>query len=121
MEKPTTPADMNMRSFNLWMATLDGGVLNSKLSKELENLTGSMADHQQSFGGTPKGSITITLNFSLEGHVMDVASSVAVKEPKEKGGRSVFFVTPENRLSQQDPRQKSLPFGEPRRDQREIA
>lgn len=117
MSNPNNPADANMRSFSHWLNTVDGGVLNSKLSKELENLVAALADHQQNFGGTPGGTITITLGFKLDGNMMDVASNVTVKEPKEKGGRSVYFVTPENRLTQSDPRQQKLPFGEQRQTQ----
>lgn len=109
------PADLTMRSFSHWLSTVDGGVLNAKLSAELKNLVAALADHQQSFGGAPGGNITISLGFKLEGNMMDVSSNVTVKEPKEKGGRSVYFVTPENNLTQSDPRQQKLPFGENRR------
>lgn len=122
MSQTDTPADLNLRSFAHWFGTVDGGVLNAKLSKELENLIAAMADHQQSFGGNPGGNITISLGFKLDGNMVDVSSSVTVKEPKEKSGRSVYFVTPENKLTQSDPRQSKLPFGEQKRPQhRETA
>lgn len=57
------------------------------------------------------GALTLKLEVKphSDGSVM-VVSHIGTKIPKEAGGSAIFFVTPENNLERQDPRQSDLPL-----------
>lgn len=51
--------------------------------------------------GKAKGEMTITLTFEVEGRSVGVSGDFKVKAPKEKRGRSFFFMTAQGGLSQE--------------------
>lgn len=55
-----------------------------------------------------KGSVTMTLNFSLEGQNMEIEAVITSKLPKVKRPRTFMFLTQNAELSLEHPTQGSL-------------
>ena len=56
-----------------------------------------------------KGSITLSLKLSVEGGVADIVPEISTKVPqKETVQKSVYWLTPEGKLSTQHPQQTNL-------------
>lgn len=51
---------------------------------------------------------------NLDDKIMEIKPEFSVKTPKVSRGRSIFFITPENNLSRQDPSQMKLDLDEAR-------
>lgn len=98
-----------VRNFSTLFAALEDGRFNREVTDALRDLTAALNDAP---GGAAKGSLTFTLNFKLDGGVMEVAGDYKVKAPKLARGRSVFWVTPDNNLTRRNPNQPDLPFRE---------
>ena len=96
------------------MAGLENGAFHDDVSKALRSVISDLSDHKLSHGGKPAGEITISLKFKLDENVMDIVPEFKVKVPKVSRGRSIYFVTPENGLSRQDPRQIRMELDEAR-------
>lgn len=58
------------------------------------------------------GSITITFKIDHISDGVEVHSTIAVKPPKKDPGTSIFFVTPDNNLVRNDPRQEEIKLRE---------
>ena len=80
--------------------------------RELQELTDAIIDT----GG--KGSLIIKLEVTPSGlkdgriNQVDVAPSIDIKKPKHEQGKSIFFVTAENKLVRDDPDQEQFEFNE---------
>lgn len=98
-------------SFTQLLNSLDGNIV-ERLSAELETLQTEMINYAQGAGGyRAKGKLSLDLIFELEGDKMRVRPKIALTAPEQPEKMSVLFVTPNNKLSPENPTQHSLPFG----------
>lgn len=112
MTTPTNPNDpAAVRSFAQFVQAVQDGELHGDLTRELPELIASLNDARANNGGKPKGRITITFDFALDGNgAVDVNADYAVKTPKLQRSKSVFWTTVENLLSRRNPRQHEMEF-----------
>lgn len=96
-----------LRNFGQFLASLEDGRFNRDVSDAQRELIQALNNLP---GGKGKGTIALTLNFSLDGGVVEVTTDYKVKAPKLARGRSVFWATPENNLTQRNPAQIEMPF-----------
>lgn len=110
MSQPNPQRDpaVASHSFQQFMCLVEDGQLHADLSTALHRLIGDMQNHLITVGGTPKGKIAITFDFKLEGGVIEVTGNYSVTAPKRVGGRSVFWVTPDNHLTGRNPKQLDM-------------
>lgn len=95
----------DINNATLLLNSIEGGAFHDDLSKAIRGVVGDLSDHRASHGGKANGEITIKLKFSLDEGMMEIRPDFTVKVPKVSRGRAIYFVTPENNLSRQDPKQ----------------
>ena len=84
--------------------------------REMQELTDAIIDT----GG--KGSLVIKLEVTpsalKDGRIsqVDISPSIDIKKPKHDQGKSIFFVTADNKLVRDDPNQENLEFMEQERE-----
>jgi type I site-specific restriction endonuclease len=83
------------------------GVTHDELSQALQEVVAAVSTE----GKAGKLQLTIAVKPHGDGAVM-VMDEVKVTVPKKTKGGSLFFVTPENNLARQDPKQPNLPLRE---------
>lgn len=98
------------RNFGQILATLQDGKMHADLSDASRDLIARMEEAAINAGGKSKGKLTITLDYKVEGGVVEIMGDFAVKAPKLARGRSIFWMTPENNLTRRNPAQPDLPF-----------
>lgn len=106
--------EKSLQSFAQFLQSLDYGNVHDEITRKVQELVGDLAEHKGQFGGKPKGKMVISLDFALDDNLMEVTPDIKVTVPKAKHGKSMYFVTPENRLTREDPRQRKLPLDEAR-------
>lgn len=104
----------SLKTINQVLASVEAGSFHDDLTKAMNQMIGDLADHAHSHGGNPSGEITIKLKFNLDGKIMEIKPDFSVKTPKVSRDRSIFFITPENNLSRQDPSQMKFDLDEAR-------
>lgn len=57
-----------------------------------------------------KGTVSLKLNFTVEGQSVEIEAEIASKLPKAKRGRSFYFLTQDGQLSTEHPQQADM-FG----------
>lgn len=106
-------ADEGARSFAVIVQQVDEGALHGELSEQLHALTTYLSDYAEKYGCEAKGKLTLTLSLKAKSNgTVDVVGDVTKKEPKAPRAGSVFWVTPGNNLSPENPRQMKLPVRE---------
>ena len=85
---------------------LEDGELVCDLSNEISFVLDKLRDAAGPKSNA-KGSVTLKLNFCVEGVSTEIDAEIASKTPKNKRGRSFFFVT-EDGLSTEHPKQLSM-------------
>lgn len=110
MSQPNQPQrdPAALYNFSNLLGVVQDGALHSDLSKQLQELIGDLQNEFMNSGGAPKGEIAIKLNFKLEDRVIEVTGDFQVKGPKPVRGRSIFWVTPDNMLTQRNPQQTDM-------------
>lgn len=98
---------MNARPFLDLLREHRNGLTHDELSDAMNDLVASVASE----GKAGKLTLTIGVKPHGDGAVM-VMDEVKVTKPKPTKGGSLFFVTPENNLVRQDPKQPNLPLRE---------
>lgn len=99
---------MSTRPFLDFLREHRTGITHDLLSDALNDLVAAVA--QEGKAGTLTFKITIKPRGKDDG--LDVAAEITSKPPKEAPGTSVFFVTPENNLVREDPRQRAMDLRE---------
>jgi hypothetical protein len=106
-EQEHTMSETAARPFLDLLREHRGGLTHDELSEALQELIeGVVAERKAG-----KMTLELTIKPQGDGAVM-VVSEVKVKPPKPADRASLFFVTPENNLVRQDPRQPNLPLRE---------
>jgi hypothetical protein len=91
------------KPFNDTLVALRYGTLVEDLTKQMNELTAKCAETGRA------GALTLTLQLKPgKGGQIEVFDDIKVKAPKEERGSSIFFVTPENNLTRDDPKQLSI-------------
>lgn len=84
--------------------------------REMQELTDAIIDT----GG--KGTLVIKLEVTpsalKDGRIsqVDISPSIDIKKPKHDQGKSIFFVTADNKLVREDPAQMGMEFAEQERE-----
>jgi len=102
------PQKSNPSAFNSFVAAIDEGRVHHDLSEKLRDLIGDMSNHKAEFGGAVNGEISVKFSLKLDGGYVEVTSKVEVKSPKKPSAKSIMWVTPENNLVGQNPKQQNL-------------
>lgn len=103
----TVPAASTFAQF---IQMLEDGDYHAELTTALQNINGALSDHALSFGGKPKGKLTLSVDFTLDNGVFEINADFNTKLPKAPRSRTVAWATQDNRFSPQNPRQMQL-FG----------
>lgn len=108
------------RNFAALMSDLEDGRLLSELTDAYQDLVADMENTAQAQGGKQTAKITITLDFLRDGGVFEVKADYAVKKPRLKRLRSLFWGTADNFLSRSNPRQLDMPFRDVTGDRSDV-
>lgn len=86
------------------IGTLERGDVTVALEDEIKR---SLALLYEAAGpkGKAKGSVTLTLNFEVQGATCSIEAGIASKTPKQKRSTTTLFVTHEGALTQEHPSQ----------------
>ncbi len=98
---------MSARPFLDLLREHRNGLTHEELTEALNEIVEAVASEGK--GG--KLTLTIAVKPHGDGAVM-VMDELKITKPKPTKGGSIFFVTPENNLIRQDPKQPSLPLRE---------
>ena len=115
--------DEGARDFGVFLAKVNDGDAQLELSRELHSLLEALADEADRTMGIAKGTLTLKLGFAVEHNgVVGVKYDVATKEPTIARGGSVFWLTKGRNLTNENPKQKKLPFDvvESKREVRDV-
>jgi hypothetical protein len=118
MAKTTTPEteiqkEEGARGFAPFLQQVDDGELHLEVSKTTQELIGDLYAYANKYQRDGKGTLTLTLNFAVHGNGgISVVGDVKTKKPKTPRAPSMFFRTPGNNLSLENPRQTKLPLRE---------
>lgn len=94
---------MGARPFMDLLREQRNGRLHDLLTEKMQELVQSVVEERK--GGTL--TMTLTVTPKGDGAVL-LSDKVAIKTPEPARGESLFFVTPENNLERQDPRQREM-------------
>ena len=105
------PKDEGPRGFGPFLQQVGDGDFHTELSTTQQKLVADLFAYANKFQRNAKGTMTIALNFTVlgNGNVM-VDGDVKTKTPKVPRAASMFFRTPGNNLSIENPRQQKLPL-----------
>ena len=97
-----------IHQFSRFLETLQGGVFARKLDDQLVDAVAAM--NQQVMEGAKKGKavITVQINFELDEGMVTAVPKLTVKTPEIREQRSVFWTTPENKLSRFNTQQTDI-------------
>lgn len=95
------------------VALVERGDLNHDLSNEISKTLTELRD-QAPPKGKVKGSVTLKLNFSVDGNSVEIEAAIDSKVPKRPRGNSVYFLTQDGALSTEHPQQDNFNFDGPR-------
>lgn len=104
---PSAPA---ARSFDAFIRMLEDGALCAELSDQLRVINEDLNQHAIAYGGKPKASLTINIDFMLDGGVFDIRSKFKTKLPEAPRGKTIAWGTAAHDFTPNNPRQGQL-FG----------
>ncbi len=97
----------NARPFMDLLREHRGGVTHDELSEALHELVEAVAAENKG------GSLTLKIGIKPaggKGSALLVTAEIKTAPPKETSESSLYFVTPDNNLVRDDPRQRTMPF-----------
>lgn len=101
--------DEGARSFTRLLETIDSGMCAVHLAQKHHRLLCLLRGMAQETGRDVSGGISLQLKLTVDPNgAVDVLYGIATKEPTEKFGRSVFFMTDGGNLTEKNPRQLEL-------------
>lgn len=103
-------AEGEHRSFSTLLAALEGGATHDDLTRKVQEIVAELHNTRQGQGGKPKASIVLRLDFRLDSDVIECTSDVKSTLPKQVRDKTILYATPDNNLTQRNPRQQRLPF-----------
>ena len=105
---PPTAQDnvRRLMTFDQFIKALNGGVVNEDLSDMLRKMSEELHNHNMTHGAKKsKGSITLKVDFTLDGGIFEIVAKTTEKHPEVPRPRSVLWATPENYFTLNNPRQ----------------
>jgi hypothetical protein len=100
------------RSFAHVLATICDGTANSLASEQLKKLMRKLTEESNAIRGPAKGTLTLKLNFTLDGDHVQIGHDTTIKEPKRRTKRGVMYVDDDGHLSFTHPRQLEMTLRE---------
>ena len=97
-------------TFAQFLGQAENGQLHQDLSDELRNLIGDLSNVFAASGGKPKGKLTLNLSVKLDSGAFVFDADIKTVAPKRARETSIFWATPENNLTNANPRQQRLPL-----------
>jgi hypothetical protein len=97
-----------LRSFTALLAAAEDGVLTSDLDNELHKLVQEMRDHAATTNGRAAGKLALTLEFKIEGEVVELRADIKTTAPKPVRGKSVMWSTIDGDLTRSNPKQPDM-------------
>lgn len=99
---------MTARPFQDLLREHRNGMTHDELSDALNELVTAVTEEKRA------GSLTFTVSIKPYGKdgALEVSADVKVKPPKKTPGSSIFYVSPENNLLREDPRQTKMELRE---------
>ena len=99
---------MSARPFMDFLREHRGGMTHEQLTDALQELVAAVVTERR----PGKLVFTITIKPFGKKDGLEVGAELKITPPKEERGTSIFYVTPENNLVRQDPRQQSMELHE---------
>lgn len=95
-------------NFSTFVAGHEDGSLNHELSSDIQEIIATLNNFVREHGGSPKASVSISLDFKLEGGVIEVVATKKVKLPEEPRPRQIYWTTADNKLTPRNPKQPDM-------------
>lgn len=94
----------NRKPFAEFLATLDFGEVNKEATDALQDLVHACTETGKA------GKITVTLSLKPIGRTgqVEMETAVVLKAPEAAKGKTILFVTPDNNLQREHPKQSTL-------------
>jgi aminoglycoside phosphotransferase family enzyme len=89
---------------------LENGELADDLRKEVRELVAYLHEHAGS-KGKAKGSLTLKIDFNVQGSSLTFETDIATKKPKKLRGSTTLFCNADGAILTGHPKQDDLPFG----------
>ncbi|APZ53713.1 hypothetical protein [Salipiger abyssi] len=104
--------DFELRTFEQQLALLDQGAFLTEMQDKLRELQVTLREYQQAYGGKPKGTLTLTLQYQLQksGDV-ELTGTFDTKAPKAPAASGVAYADDQGRLSLYSPMMKQMQSG----------
>jgi hypothetical protein len=96
-----------IRSFAQTAAMMDGGNFDRKAQGQLEKLIKQMQAAAINNGGLAKGSMTIKIDFKVDGSIVEMSPTISTSAPKSRFGKSVLWADDQG-LTVQNPNQMTM-------------
>jgi len=96
------------KPFSHALQQIEGGQLNEDLADKMVELNATLSQYAEK-NGVAKGKLKLELDFKLKDGILEIQSKVSIKAPEFRREASIFWLTPGNQLSAENPKQ--LTFG----------
>lgn len=103
-------AKEELNTFQQFIATLEDGDLVAEINEKLGEMLEKLNQHKLEYGGNPKGSITLKLDFLATRGVIEINAKLETKTPAAPRGSTHLWSTKDNRFSTANPKQRKLPL-----------
>lgn len=97
-----------MRSLPQILSRLNNGDDLDDLDKDLAHVLDRLSRHIENYGGTAKGKLSITLNFTQDHKGIDVSIESKMTVPNRPPVKDRFFLTDENVLTLRNPNKGTM-------------
>jgi len=101
-------SDATIRTFTDAIAVMEDGQLLHDLTEKQRDLIGDLNNAIQDGARSAKGTLTLKIDYKLEGGVIETQADLKTKTPEPKRERSMMWATPENNLSRSNPKQRDI-------------
>lgn len=98
------------RTFAQTLMAQENGDLHQHLTEKQSEMIRELKDYAATFGGKPKGKITLELNYRLDGEIMELTAATSSKMPPKPRQKTVFWTHEDDTLTRSNPKQQELPF-----------
>lgn len=99
-----------MNNFSQFLQSLEDGDIHRELSELLPKIAAELTNHMIEFGGKPKGKLSLSVDFKLDGGVFEITAKLDHTLPKPPRGKTVLWTDGKNRFTAANPKQMQM-FG----------